>query len=83
MDKLVGALAAAKKGRAPGFAIMSSRASYELVQKAARAQIGMLATVSAPTSLAIQMAERAGITLLGFVRGSSFNIYTHPHRISH
>ncbi|MEB0288850.1 formate dehydrogenase accessory sulfurtransferase FdhD, partial [Cryobacterium sp. 10S3] len=52
LDKLIGALALSP-ARAPGFAIMSSRASYELLQKAARADIGLLATVSAPTALAI------------------------------
>ncbi|WP_394779450.1 formate dehydrogenase accessory sulfurtransferase FdhD [Undibacterium sp.] len=82
LDKLIGALAIAKTPREPGFAIMSSRASYELVQKAARANMSMLATISAPTSLAISMAQEAGISLLGFVRRNSFVIYTHPERIA-
>ncbi len=82
LDKLIGALATAKKPRVPGLAIMSSRASYELVQKAARANMSMLATISAPTSLAISMAQEAGISLLGFVRRSNFVIYTHPERIA-
>ena len=82
LDKLIGALAAGKAPRVVGFAIMSSRASYELVQKAARANMSMLATISAPTSLAISMAEQAGISLLGFVRRSSFVVYTHPERVA-
>ncbi|MES2070450.1 MAG: formate dehydrogenase accessory sulfurtransferase FdhD [Pseudomonadota bacterium] len=82
LDKLIGALAAGKPARGAGFAIMSSRASYELVQKAARANMSMLATISAPTSLAISMAEQAGVSLLGFVRSGSFVVYAHPQRIA-
>ncbi|MEB0138298.1 MULTISPECIES: formate dehydrogenase accessory sulfurtransferase FdhD [unclassified Undibacterium] len=79
LDKLIGALALSP-ARAPGFAIMSSRASYELLQKAARADIGLLATVSAPTALAINIAERAGISLLGFVRERGFVVYAGAER---
>lgn len=82
LDKLVGALAAGKAARPAGFAIMSSRASYELVQKAARAHMSILATISAPTSLAISMAEQAGISLLGFVRRTGFVVYAHPQRVA-
>ncbi|HTD07111.1 formate dehydrogenase accessory sulfurtransferase FdhD [Undibacterium sp.] len=82
LDKLIGALAAGESPRPPGFAIMSSRASYELVQKAARANMSMLATISAPTSLAISMAEQAGISLLGFVRRTGFVVYTHAQRVA-
>ncbi|GGC99081.1 formate dehydrogenase accessory sulfurtransferase FdhD [Undibacterium terreum] len=82
LDKLIGALASSKAPRSPGFAIMSSRASYELVQKAARANMSMLATISAPTSLAINMAQQAGISLLGFVRRTGFVVYAHPQRVS-
>ncbi|MFZ6748951.1 formate dehydrogenase accessory sulfurtransferase FdhD [Undibacterium sp. Ren11W] len=85
MDKLIGALAAAEqqlqKVRPAGFALMSSRASYELVQKAARAKIAVLATISAPTSLAIRIATDAGITLIGFARETSFVSYSHPERL--
>ncbi|MET3133893.1 FdhD protein [Oxalobacteraceae bacterium GrIS 1.11] len=79
LDKLIGSLARAP--RAPGFAIMSSRASYELVQKAARADIGLLATISAPTTLAVRMAEQAGICLVGFVRGQACVAYAHAERL--
>lgn len=79
LDKLIGALAL--QARTPGFCLLTSRASYELVQKAARAQMAILATVSAPTSLAVQMAQQAGLTLLGFVREQRAVVYAHGQRI--
>ncbi|WP_162823622.1 formate dehydrogenase accessory sulfurtransferase FdhD [Lysobacter sp. TY2-98] len=79
LDKLVGALA--RVSRPSGFLALSSRASYELVHKAACAGMGVIAVISAPTTLAIDLAERSGITLVAFVRGEQMNVYSHAWRI--
>jgi FdhD protein len=68
LDKLIGARMRSKAGFEEGFVMMTSRASYELVFKCARAGIGALACVSAPTSLAVQLASDAGLRLYAFVR---------------
>lgn len=82
LDKLVGALARARADMGGGFAVVTSRASFEMVQKAARAGFPLLAAVSAPTALAVQVAERAGLTLAGFVRGGRHVLYSHPQRLA-
>jgi len=81
LDKLVGAMARAGLAPARGFLVMSSRASYEIVHKAAAAGIGIVVAISAPTDLAIRTAEEAGITLAAFARGDALNLYAHPHRL--
>jgi FdhD protein len=80
LDKLLGAL----QGNAhspEGFALVTSRASYEMVVKAAACNIAVLAAVSAPTSLAVQQAQLSGLTLVGFVQPGRHVIYTHARRI--
>jgi FdhD protein len=82
VDKVVGwALMGERLPLAGTVLQVSGRASFELVQKAALAGIEMLSAVGAPSSLAVDLAERAGLTLVGFSRGQSANIYTHEHRI--
>ena len=75
-DKLVGHLAHAGVDMSRGFVFLSSRASYELVRKATRMGIPMVATISAPTSLAIDIAQQAGMRLVSFCRHSGFVEYT-------
>jgi len=83
LDKLIGALLMTQAdAHRNGFVIMTSRASYELVQKSARAGITLLATISAPTSLAVHLAQQSGMTLIGFVRKQGLVVYTHKERIS-
>lgn len=76
MDKLVGHLALQGADLRQGFIFLSSRASYELARKAARVQVPLLATISAPTSLAIDIARKAGLILASFCRADGFVEYT-------
>ena len=81
LDKLIGTLVRQKADRSTGAALVTSRASYEMVQKCGSAGIGMLAAVSAPTALAIHIANAINLTLLGFVRENGHTVYTHPQRL--
>lgn len=81
LDKLVGALARQQQQPRDGFALITSRASYEMVQKAARAGIRALVAVSAPTALAVQMARSAGMLLVGFARSGQRVIYSQPEQL--
>ena len=82
VDKVIGW--AARSGRMPltghGL-IVSGRTSFEIVQKALAARIPIVAAVSAPSSLAVSLAAAAGVTLIGFLRGRSFNVYAAPERV--
>ncbi|MGH8145990.1 MAG: formate dehydrogenase accessory sulfurtransferase FdhD [Rhodanobacteraceae bacterium] len=88
VDKLVGALAADAPTRvslgtitANGFLAITSRASWEIVHKAAHAGIAIVAAISAPTALAIEAADDAGITLIAFARDETMNVYAHAARV--
>ena len=61
--------------------VTTGRASYDMVAKGARVGVPILASLSSPTSLAVELAEAAGCTLLGYLRGRSIRVYTHPWRI--
>lgn len=83
LDKLVGSRLLAGELPLHGRVLLvSGRASFELVQKAAVAGIPILAAVSAPSDLAVQAAERLGVTLVGFLRRDGFNVYARPDRVA-
>jgi FdhD protein len=82
LDKLIGEQVLA--GRMPlngEVLLVSGRTSFEIVQKAAVAGIPIVCAISAPSDLAVEAAERLGVTLVGFLRGDGFNAYAHPERI--
>lgn len=81
LDKLIGAMFRAGEDPQAGFAVVTSRASYEMAMKAASAGIALLAAVSAPTALAISLAEACNLTLVGFAREDGHAVYTHPRRM--
>ena len=83
LDKLIGSLLRTGKKPNTGFIIVTSRASYEMVQKAAFVGITLMAAISAPTGLAIRLADEAGLTLVGFARADQHVVYTHPQRLIH
>lgn len=81
LDKLIGALMQGGSRPADGFVVMSSRCSYELVQKAAAFGITLLATVSAPTAMAVRLAREANVSLVAQVRGDSFLVLAGSQRV--
>ncbi|WP_428962852.1 formate dehydrogenase accessory sulfurtransferase FdhD [Micromonospora fluostatini] len=83
VDKVIGwAVRAGRLPLAGHLLLVSGRASFELTQKAWMAGLPLLAAVSAPSSLAVDLAEEAGLTLVGFLRGRTMNVYAAPHRVT-
>lgn len=81
LDKAIGALIRARADLAAGYMLMTSRASYELVQKCATVGIPFLAALSAPTAFAVRLAQRSGVTLVAFARRDRHVVYAHPQRL--
>lgn len=81
LDKLLGRRAAQGESWLPGAVLVSSRASYEMVQKSAMCGVEILFAVSAATTLAVEVAERCNLTLVGFCKPGKATIYTHPQRL--
>jgi formate dehydrogenase accessory protein FdhD len=81
LDKLIGALLRRGTDPATGFVVVTSRASFEMVQKTTLFGAALLVAVSGPTGLAIRIAQQAGLTLVGFARGNRHTVYTHPERL--
>jgi FdhD protein len=81
LDKIAGALARAGHAPGGGMVLLTSRVSIEMVQKAAAMGAPVVVAVSAPTALAIESAEKAGITLIGIAREDGFEVFTHPRRV--
>jgi FdhD protein len=82
LDKTIGALVRGGADFATGCMLITSRASYEMVQKSATVGIGFVVAVSAPTALAIRVAAESGVTLVGFARREQHVVYTHPERLT-
>ena len=81
LDKLAGALAREGANARSGLVVLTSRVSIEMVQKSAMIGAPVLVAVSAPTALAVRMAEACGMTLIAIARKDGFEIFTHPHRV--
>ncbi len=81
LDKLIGAAISAKVEPSEGFVVVTSRASFEMVQKTTVLGAPLLAAISGPTGLAVRVAEQAGLTLVGFARRGRATVYTHPYRV--
>jgi len=81
LDKTIGALARAQADFTAGYMLITSRASYEMVQKCATVGVSLLVALSAPTAFAVRLAQRAGLTLVAFARADQHVVYAHTHRI--
>jgi FdhD protein len=81
LDKTIGALARAHADFAAGYMLITSRASYEMVQKCATVGIALLVALSAPTAFAVRLAQRSGLTLVAFARADQHVVYAHAHRV--
>ncbi len=81
VDKVLGFMLMSGESPADKGLALSGRLSYEMVLKAARAGIPLVCSVSAPTALGVEVALKTGLTLVGFLRGGGFNVYSHPERI--
>jgi FdhD protein len=81
LDKLIGAMVAATVDVRGGFIVVTSRASYEMIMKSATVGIGILAAISAPTALAMALAEEANVTLIAFARPEGYSVYAHAQRM--
>jgi formate dehydrogenase accessory protein FdhD len=82
LDKVIGSLLREGTAPADGYLIITSRASYEMVLKAATVGVSLLIAVSAPTALAINLAQDCGMTLVGFAREHQHVIYANPQRVN-
>ena len=82
LDKLIGAMARARFSFSDGFCLITSRCSYEMVQKAVQMGMPMIAAISAPTTFAVDLAERHNLTLLALARKQTFTVFTHGHRVA-
>lgn len=81
LDKLTGAVVAAGRSATEGAVLLTSRVSVEMVQKTASLGAAVLVAISAPTALALRVADAAGITLIAVARHDGFETFTHPHRV--
>ncbi|MFL6634650.1 MAG: formate dehydrogenase accessory sulfurtransferase FdhD [Massilia sp.] len=82
LDKVIGAMARGRVAPGAGFLLITSRVSFEMAQKAAVAGVSALVGMSAPTLAAVELADKAGLTLLAFARGNDFVCYAHANRLS-
>ncbi len=82
LDKLIGALLRLGVDPKSGFVVVTSRASFEMVQKTTVLGAPLMAAISGPTGLAVRVAQQAGLTLVGFARGDHHTVYTHPRRLT-